>query len=137
MPIIIILHRLKMSDLMLENHLQINTHYIVKEADDKEVIREGYIYTAPSDYHLLLEENLSFSLDTSEEVNYSRPSIDVILNLFLHVLKEKCFGILLSGANKDGAIGLKVIAENGGETIVQDCNEANLRSCHKQQLEFI
>jgi two-component system chemotaxis response regulator CheB len=124
MPIIIILHRLKRSGSMLENHLQLNTHYVVKEADDKEVIRAGYIYTAPSDYHLLLEENLSFSLDTSEKINYSRPSIDVSFESFSSVLKENCFGILLSGNNEDGAIGLKTIVKNGGETIVQDYNEA-------------
>lgn len=123
-PIIIILHRLKNAKTILEDFLQMQTHYIVKEAEDKEGIKEGYIYTAPSDYHLLINENLSFSLDTSEQVHYSRPSIDVSFESFSYVLKENCCGILLSGASQDGANGLKIIAKNGGMTIVQDYNEA-------------
>lgn len=124
MPIVIILHRLKNTKAILEDFLQLHTHYIVKEAEDKEFLKTGYIYTAPSDYHLLLEENFRFSLDTSEEVNYSRPSIDVSFESFSRVLKENCCGIILSGANQDGAIGLKAIGKNGGKTIVQDPNEA-------------
>jgi two-component system chemotaxis response regulator CheB len=123
-PIVIILHRLKNANSMLEKHLQLHTHYTVKEAEDKEFVKKAYIYTAPTDYHLLLEENSSFSLDSSEAVNYSRPSIDVTFESVSNVLKENCCGILLSGSNKDGAEGLKQIAENGGFTIVQDCNEA-------------
>jgi len=123
-PIVIILHRLKNTKTILEDYLQRQSHYVVKEAEDKEFVKAGHIYTAPSDYHLLLDENLRFSLDASEEVNYSRPSIDVSFESFSFALKENCCGILLSGANQDGAIGLKMIAENGGETIVQDANEA-------------
>lgn len=123
-PIVLVLHRLKNSTSMLEKHLQLNTHHIVKEAEDKESVKEGFLYTAPSDYHLLLEENISFSLDYSELVNYSRPSIDVTFESFSQVLREKCCGILLSGSNQDGARSLKLMAENGGKTIVQDCFEA-------------
>ena len=127
-PIIIILHRLKSANTLLEEYLQTQSHYIVKEAEDKEKVRNGYLYTAPSNYHLLLEENLHFSLDASEEINYSRPSIDVSFESFSRVLKENCFGVLLSGANQDGARGLKKIAENGGVTIVQDVKEAQYES---------
>lgn len=135
-PIVIVLHRLKSSKTVLEDYLQTQSHYIVKEAEDKEFIKAGYIYTAPSDYHLLLEENLSFSLDTSEEINFSRPSIDVSFESFSYVLKKNCCGILLSGSNEDGAIGLKIIAENGGETIVQDCNEAEYASMPRAAMEL-
>src|SRR6478609_6082166 len=76
-PIIFVLHRLKNSSSLLEKHLQTITHYRVKEAEDKEIVRKGFLYTAPADYHLLLEEDGSLSLDSSELVNYSRPSIDV------------------------------------------------------------
>jgi two-component system chemotaxis response regulator CheB len=124
MPIVIILHRLKNSRTILENYLQVKSHYIVKEAEDKELMQEGYIYTAAADYHLLLNENLSFSLDVSDKIHFSRPSIDVSFESFSLVLKENCCGILLSGANKDGAQGLKIIAEGGGDTLVQDCSEA-------------
>lgn len=130
-PIIIILHRLKSTNTLLEDYLQMQSNYIVKEAEDKELVKKGYIYTAPSDYHLLLEENLYFSLDASEEVNYSRPSIDVSFESFSCVLKENCFGVLLSGANQDGAKGLKKIAQNNGQTIVQDPIEAEYKTMPK------
>ncbi|TDE05547.1 chemotaxis protein CheB [Flavobacterium hiemivividum] len=127
-PIVLVLHRLKNAKTILEDYLQLESHYKVKEAEDKELVKAGHIYTAASNYHLLLNENLSFSLDVSEEVNYSRPSIDVSFESFSFALNEKCCGILLSGANQDGAIGLKMIAENGGKTIVQDPNEAEFSS---------
>lgn len=123
-PIVIVLHRLKNTVSSFESILQRNTHYSVKEIEDKEEIKKGFLYTAPADYHLLFEENRSFSLDVSELVNFSRPSIDVAFESFSSILKEKCFGILLSGSNQDGAIGLKIMAENNGKTILQDCNEA-------------
>ena len=123
-PIIIVLHRLKNTDSSFENILQRNTHYTVKEVEDKDEMKKGFLYTAPADYHLLLEEDLSFSLDASELVNYSRPSIDVTFESFSAVLQEKCCGILLSGSNHDGASGLKTMAQNNGLTIIQDCSEA-------------
>jgi len=123
-PIVIVLHRLKNSDSMLEFHLQTQTHYIVKEAEDKEYMQKGFLYTVPADYHLLLEQNRRFSLDCSELVNFSRPSIDVVFESFSMVLKDKCCGVLLSGSNHDGANGLKIIAENGGKTIVHNLEEA-------------
>ncbi len=135
-PIVFILHRLKNSDSMLETHLQLATHYIVKEAEDKEYMKEGFFYAVPADYHLLLEEDGRFSLDSSELVNYSRPSIDVTFESFSAVLKEKCCGILLSGSNHDGANGLKQIAENGGKTIVQDCSEAQFDVMPKSAIKI-
>ncbi|KDN55012.1 chemotaxis protein CheB [Flavobacterium seoulense] len=123
-PIVIVLHRLKNSNSSFESILQRSTHYTVKEIDDKEKIEKGFIYTAPANYHLLLEENYTFSLDVSELVNFSRPSIDITFESFSILLKEKCCGILLSGSNHDGAIGLKIMAENNGKTIIQDCDEA-------------
>jgi two-component system chemotaxis response regulator CheB len=124
-PIVIVLHRLKNTISSFESILQKNTHYIVKEIEDKDKIEKGFIYTAPANYHVLLEEGNTFSLDVSEQVNFSRPSIDVTFESFSTLLKEKCYGILLSGSNQDGAIGLKIIAENNGKTIIQDCNEAD------------
>jgi two-component system, chemotaxis family, protein-glutamate methylesterase/glutaminase len=123
-PIIIVLHRLKNTVTSFETILQSNTHYQVKEIEDKEKLNKGFLYTAPPDYHVLIEENLTFSLDVSELVNYSRPSIDVTFESFALLFKDKCCGILLSGSNHDGAIGLKIIAENRGKTIIQDCTEA-------------
>ncbi|MGM8361321.1 chemotaxis protein CheB [Flavobacterium sp. ARAG 55.4] len=123
-PIVIVLHRLKNATSSFESILQRNTHYTVKEIEDKEPMKNGNLYTAPADYHVLLEEDYNFSLDVSELVNFSRPSIDVTFESFSTVLLEKCCGILLSGSNHDGANGLKIMAENNGKTIIQDCNEA-------------
>lgn len=123
-PIVIVLHRLKNTISSFEAILQRNTHYQVKEIEDKDELKKGFIYTAPADYHVLLEDNFAFSLDVSELVNFSRPSIDVTFESFAALLKEKCCGILLSGSNHDGAKGLKTIAENNGKTFIQDCLEA-------------
>lgn len=123
-PIVVVLHRLKNTASSFEAILQRNTHYLVKEIEDKQKMEIGFLYTAPADYHVLLEEGNTFSLDVSELVNFSRPSIDVTFESFSTLLKEKCCGVLLSGSNKDGADGLKIMAENNGLTIIQDCNEA-------------
>ncbi|MEO8253108.1 MAG: chemotaxis protein CheB [Flavobacterium sp.] len=123
-PIVIVLHRLKNASSSFEKILQSITHYSVKEIEENKKMKKGFIYTAPADYHLLLEEDLTFSLDVSEQVNHCRPSIDVTFESFSSVLKEKCYGILLSGSNQDGANGLQFMAENNGKTIIQDCNEA-------------
>jgi two-component system chemotaxis response regulator CheB len=80
------------------------SHYTVKEAEDKEFVKRN-IYIVPSDYHLLLNDNLSFSLDASEEVNYSRPSIDVSFESFL-CLKETVAEFYYQ-VQIDGARGLK------------------------------
>ncbi|MDG2433695.1 chemotaxis protein CheB [Flavobacterium sp.] len=130
-PIVVILHRLKNAETNFESILKMNTHYTVKEIEDKEPIQRGMLYTAPPDYHVFLEEDRTLSLDVSEAVNYSRPSIDVIFESFSLVLKEKCMGILLSGANGDGAKGLQLMAELNGTTVIQDCIEADFNNMPK------
>ena len=135
-PIIIVFHRLKNSDSLLEQLLQSVTHYRVKQAEEKDIVKEGFLYTAPPNYHLLLEEDGSLALDSSELINYSRPSIDVSFESFSLALKNKCCGILLSGANNDGANGLKLIAKNGGMTMVQDIEEAEFDVMPKSAIEI-
>ena len=96
----------------------------VKEAVDKLEPEKGVLYLAPSGYHLLLEEDLSFALDVSQEVNYSRPSIDVFFSSVARSAGDVSIGVLLSGAGLDGANGLMEIKKAGGITIVQDPVEA-------------
>jgi two-component system, chemotaxis family, protein-glutamate methylesterase/glutaminase len=96
-----------------------------KEAEDKETIRAGWIYTAPEGYHLLIEQGGTFSLSTEDPVNFSRPSIDVLLESAAHAYGEQLVGILLTGANTDGAEGMKQIQRLGGLTIVQDPSTAS------------
>lgn len=90
------------------------------EPCDKENIKKGNVYLAPANYHLSVELGNSFSLSTEEMVNNSRPSIDITLETAAYTYKEKLIGILLSGANRDGALGMKKIKDRGGLTIVQD-----------------
>lgn len=92
----------------------------INEATSGEVAKPGSITLAAPDYHLSLERNGSYSLSSEELVNYSRPSIDVLFESAAYAFKEKTLGILLTGANQDGAQGLKKIQDFGGVTIVQD-----------------
>lgn len=118
-PVIIVLHRKPGADYLLTSLLASRSKLIVKEVDEKENIDNGKIYLAPSDYHLLIEKNHTFSLDSSEKVNYSRPSIDVTFQSASDVYKEKLVCLLLSGSNNDGVEGLKEAKKNGGRAIIQ------------------
>ncbi len=100
---------------------------VVKEAESTEDVKEGIIYIAPPGYHLSVEPNRRFSLSTEEPVHYCRPAIDVLFSSAATVFKKRLVGILLTGANSDGALGLKEIASRGGYTIVQDPDEADFK----------
>ena len=93
---------------------------IIKEADEKEKIEKGYVYIAPPNYHLLIEQDETFSLSIDEKVNYARPSIDVLFESASQVYRDKLIGVVLTGENSDGAIGLEKIKRLGGLAIVQD-----------------
>jgi two-component system chemotaxis response regulator CheB len=92
----------------------------VRQADEKESIKGGVIYFAPPDYHLLIEKDGTFSLTHDLPVNYSRPSIDVLFETAADVFKTRLLGIILTGANHDGAEGIRAISRYGGTTIAQD-----------------
>lgn len=92
----------------------------ILEAEEKENIQKGNVYIAPPNYHLLVENDRSLSLSTDKRVNFARPSIDVLFESAARVYKNKLIGIILTGSNSDGALGLKKIKEEGGLTIVQD-----------------
>lgn len=124
LPIIIVQHVLEGSDSFLTEYLNEKFVIEVKEAEDKETIRKSCVYIAPSSYHLMIEEDESFSLSVDPRVNYSRPSIDVLFESAAYVFEERCIGIILTGANSDGSNGLKMIKEKGGLTIVQDPKSA-------------
>lgn len=98
----------------------------VKLAEDKEPITGGTIYFAAPDYHLLVEKNRTFALSLDERVHYSRPAIDVLFESAAEAYGERLMGIILSGANADGAAGLKAIANAGGITVVQSLESAEL-----------
>jgi two-component system chemotaxis response regulator CheB len=96
----------------------------VKEAEDKEPTVPGVVYFAPSDYHLLVEADGSLSLSSDELVNHSRPSIDVLLESCADAFGATAAGVILTGANEDGAVGLRAVADAGGVAIAEDPAEA-------------
>lgn len=117
--IIIVLHRKTDERSLLTNLLSSRTKLNVKEAEDKDFINAGTIYIAPSNYHLLVEKNKTLSLDYSEKINYSRPSIDATFQTAADAYGKKLVCILLSGSNADGVEGLLAAKEAQGITAVQ------------------
>ena len=99
----------------------------VKEADDQDELEAGHIYIAPPDYHLLVERG-SLALSTDEKVQFSRPSIDVLLESAADAYASRLIAVILTGANEDGAIGIRRVKEMGGRTIVQDPSTAERAS---------
>jgi two-component system chemotaxis response regulator CheB len=135
LSVLIIVHRKNDGESLLTNLLSSRTHLNVKEIEDKDVILPGYIYIAPADYHVLIENENMFSLDSSEKVHHSRPSIDVSFESVAEIFNASAVGILLSGANSDGAEGLHIIQNAGGFTIVQDPKSADVDFMPQQALD--
>lgn len=117
--IVLVLHRKGGEDTTLEELIAIKAPIPVKEVEDKVPLLPGFIYIAPSDYHLLFEKNNLLSLDISEKINYSRPSIDVAFESAADAYGKTLVAILLSGGNTDGTQGLIAIKNAGGTIIVQ------------------
>lgn len=124
LPVLVVVHIPPDRDNMLVPLLQSKCRITVKEAEDKEPIEDGVVYFAPSDYHMLVETNQSLALSTDEAVNFSRPSIDVLFESAADAFGAEVVGVILTGANHDGAAGLRKIHAAGGMTIVQDRTEA-------------
>ena len=120
LPMLIVQHMHAHSDNYLARYLDSQCGQTVKEADEKEKICGEYIYLAPANYHLLIEEDQTLSLTTDERVNYCRPSIDILFESAADIYREKLIGIILTGANKDGTDGMKIIKKYKGLTVVQD-----------------
>src|SRR5690606_25261254 len=123
LPIILCLHRLKHVRNGFVEALSLKSISPVVEPHDKESIKKKKIYLAPANYHLSLELGNTFALSTEPMVNNSRPAIDITLETAAYTFRNKIIGILLSGANKDGALGMKKIKDRGGMTIIQDPEE--------------
>ena len=125
-PILIVQHIGADSDSYLPTHFDVRCAMTVKEAEDKERIQEGRIYFAPPNYHMLVEQNRCIALSIDEKVNYSRPSIDVLFETAAITYRHKLIGVVLTGANHDGAKGLARIKQYGGLTIVQNPKSAEV-----------
>ena len=124
LAIVLIIHRKGSIYSNLAELLNLKTSFVVKEAEEKEFILPGNFYIAPADYHFLIESDGSISLDFSEKINFSRPSIDVSFECAATVFGNRVIGVLLSGGNADGVQGLKSIKKAGGLCVVQDPGSA-------------
>jgi two-component system chemotaxis response regulator CheB len=128
LPLVLAQHRAADSERdSLEALLQRHTRRPVREAGDKDAIRPGHVYVAPPDYHLLVDAEGTFALSVDERVQYARPSVDVLFESAADAYGERTIGIVLTGANADGAAGLLAIQDVGGVTIVQDPETAEAR----------
>lgn len=136
-PIIICLHRLKHVRSGLLESLNFKSKVEVVEPCDKSKIEAGKAYLAPSNYHLFVEFDNTFSLSVEDVNNHSRPSIDYTLSSAASTYREKLVGIILTGANKDGAKGLKDIADRKGFTIVQDPATCDIDTMPKSALKIM
>ena len=112
---------------VLERLLQQHTRRRVCEPGDKDPIEPNRVYVAPADYHLLVDGG-RFSLSLEARVQFSRPSIDVLFESVADAYGERAIGIVLTGANADGAAGLAAIKEKGGVAVVQDPATATRRA---------
>ncbi len=124
LPIMIVQHMRPDSDGFLWRHLDSLSRLCVKEAEDKEVIQPGTVYIAPPDYHLLVEPDRTLALSMEQRVNFSRPSIDVLFETAAEVYQERLIGVILTGANADGSLGLKKIKQFAGLAVVQSPESA-------------
>ncbi len=134
LPIIMCLHRLKHVRNGFVEALSIKSVVQVSEPYDKEPIKKGAVYLAPSNYHLSVELGNYFALSTEEMINNSRPAIDITLGTAAYVYRDKLIGILLSGANRDGGLGMKYIKDKGGRTLVQEPSECMIDTMPKAAL---
>jgi two-component system chemotaxis response regulator CheB len=126
MAVTLVQHRHRDSDHLLRTLLQESSSLRVSEVEDKMPLEHGHIYVAPPNYHTLVEPG-HFSLSTEAPVRFSRPSIDVTFSSAADSYTHRTVGIVLTGANADGADGLRRISDRGGLAIVQDPDTAESR----------
>ncbi|HEX9083241.1 MAG TPA: chemotaxis protein CheB, partial [Gemmatimonadaceae bacterium] len=125
-PIVVVQHRSKDSDRLLAQLLGDATRLKVCEVDDKDALSAGTVHIAPANYHILVESGY-LSLSTEEPVRYSRPSIDVMFSSAADTYRSETIGVILTGANEDGARGLAHIVKRGGRALIQDPKTAEIR----------
>jgi len=135
-PVIVCMHRLKHVRSGLVEGLNLKSNIKVIEPNDKEKIVGNRIYLAPSNYHLFIEFDNTIHLSTEETFNHSRPAIDHAFSSAAYAYRDKVLGIILTGANRDGANGMKEIHFKNGTTIVQDPESCDIDTMPKAALNL-
>jgi two-component system chemotaxis response regulator CheB len=133
--IAVVLHLLPTGESLLPPLFQRDCRLVVKEVEDKEEMRPGTVYFAPPNYHVLVERDRTFSLSVDAPVNYSRPSIDMLFESAAAAFGPRVAGVVLTGANSDGALGLRAITDQGGYAVVQDPATTEQRSMPEAALK--
>jgi|UPI000481230C two-component system chemotaxis response regulator CheB len=128
LPIVVVIHLPEGHESRLPEVFRHRLPIPVFEAGDKAPVARGTLFFAPPGYHLSIERDLSFSLSCEPPVLFSRPAIDVLMSSAADAYGPALAGVILTGANDDGAEGLRRIHEAGGLTIVQDPDEAEIRT---------
>ncbi|MBV8896011.1 MAG: chemotaxis protein CheB [Acidobacteriaceae bacterium] len=124
LPLLIVVHLPPDRTSLFAELLRARCAIRVREAEDKEPIQAAVAYFAPPDYHLLVEQDRRVSLSDDEPVLFSRPSIDVLFESAADVYGRGLIGVVLTGANSDGANGLKAVVDAGGAAVVQSPESA-------------
>ena len=135
-PLLLCLHRLKHVRSGFVEALSLKSNIPVEEPFDKDQLKPGRAYLAPANYHMYIELANRIALSTDDPINHSRPSIDLSFITAASAYRQKLVGIILSGANKDGALGLKKVSENGGTTIVQDPEESEVKTMTTSSIQL-
>lgn len=123
-PVFVVLHLPRDRPSLLTEVFSPRCAVPIREAQDKEPIEPGVVYVAPPDYHLLIDVGPAISLSVDDVVHFSRPSIDVLFESAADFYRERLLGIILTGANEDGAAGLAAVEQAGGVTVVQRPQDA-------------
>lgn len=118
-PVFVVIHLPRDRPSLLVDVFAHKCSLKVREAQDKEPVAAGTVYFAPANYHLLLDQGPQLALSADDLVHHSRPSIDVLFESAADVYRERLLGIILTGANEDGAAGLAAVHDAGGITVVQ------------------
>jgi two-component system chemotaxis response regulator CheB len=136
-PVFLVLHRLKHVRSGFVEALSIKSNIPIKEPYDKETYQKGIAYLAPANYHMYFDFGNKITLSTEEQVNHSRPAIDISFMSAAYLFQDKLIGVILSGANKDGVKGMISIQEMGGVTIVQDPKDSQIETMPQGTLDKI
>ena len=132
--VLVVLHLPRNRPSLLCNIFRSRCALPLREAEDKEPIVPGTVYFAPPDYHLLVDDGPALALSVDAPVHYSRPSIDVLFESAADAYGSGLIGMLLSGANQDGARGLAAIEARGGLAVVQEPDSAGVRTMPESAL---
>ena len=135
LPVIVVVHVPPDKRSILADLFRAKCQIPVREAEDKEPIASGTVYFAPPDYHLLVEVEKTLSLSSDEPVLFSRPSIDVLFESAADIYGAGLIAILLTGANEDGARGMRAVADAGGSVLVQNPAAAFASTMPKAAIE--